>query len=252
MAANTINYNIIRPEKSLCDYIKFFWHLTNSGNNDKKVVILPDGYFDIIFFSLNDGPTSVLLVGLATERSEYVIPAKSVSFAISFKLPAAEYILRTSLQDLLNQQKYLPAGFWNIELEQALDFTGFVEAVTRLVKELIPNDIDNWKQKLFETVYTTEGLATVQQISAEVHWSSRQINRYFNKWFGITLKAYCNILRYRGSFKNLKEGKLFPEEHFADQAHFIKEIRKYSGVTPKELAKNENDRFIQLSTLPNE
>ena len=252
MTENTIDYNIIKPEKSLRDYIKFFWHLANTGNSDKKVVILPDGYFDIIFFSLNDGTTSALLVGLATEPSEYVIPAKSVSFAISFKLPGAEYILRTSLKDLLNQQKYLPAGFWNIELKQALDFAGFVKAVTHIVRELIPNDIDNWKHKLFETVYNTGGLTTVQQISGEVHWSSRQINRYFNKWFGITLKAYCNILRYRASFKNLKDGKLFPEEHFADQAHFIKEIRKYSGVTPKELAKNENDRFIQLSTLPNE
>ncbi|MEO8109374.1 MAG: AraC family transcriptional regulator, partial [Ginsengibacter sp.] len=213
---------------------------------------LPDGYFDIIFFSLNNESTKALLVGLATEPSEYVIPAKSVSFAISFKLPAAEYILHTSLQDLLNQEKYLPAGFWNIKLKKSFDFPGFVEAVTSLVKELIHNDIDNWKQKLFETVYNSEGLLTVQQISGEVHWTSRQINRYFNKWFGITLKAYCNILRYRASFKNLKEGKLFPEEHFADQAHFIKEIRKYSGVTPKELAKNENDRFIQLYTLPNE
>ncbi|MEO6327642.1 MAG: AraC family transcriptional regulator [Ginsengibacter sp.] len=252
MKENTIDYNIIKPEESLRDYIKFFWRLNNSGNSDKKVVILPDGYFDIIFFSLNNDPTKALLVGLATEPSEYVIPAKSESFAISFKLPAAEYILHTRLQDLLNQQKYLPAGFWNIKLEQSSDFAGLAERITSIVKELITNNIDNWKQKLFETVYYTEGLATVKQISGEVHWSSRQINRYFNKWFGITLKAYCNILRYRASFKNLREGKLFPEEHFADQAHFIKEIRKYSGVTPKELAKNENDRFIQLSTLPKE
>jgi AraC-like DNA-binding protein len=86
-------------------------------------------------------------------------------------------------------------------------------------------------------------------MSEQVHWSSRQINRYFNQLFGLSLKAYCNILRFRASFQHIKEGKLFPEQNFTDQAHFIKEIKKFSGVLPKELSKNKDDRFIQFSTL---
>lgn len=75
------------------------------------------------------------------------------------------------------------------------------------------------------------------------------MNRYFNQTFGLSLKAYCNILRFRASIEHIKQGKLFPELNFSDQAHFIKEVKKLSGVVPKELSKNENDRFIQLSTL---
>jgi AraC-like DNA-binding protein len=40
-----------------------------------------------------------------------------------------------------------------------------------------------------------------------------------------------------------------PQEDYFDQAHFIKEIKKYTGTTPKELHKNENVRFLQLSTV---
>ncbi|WP_256603285.1 hypothetical protein [Sphingobacterium multivorum] len=46
-----------------------------------------------------------------------------------------------------------------------------------------------------------------------------------------------------------QEGKLFPQQNFADQSHFIKEVKKLAGVSPKELLKNQNERFIQFSTL---
>jgi AraC-like DNA-binding protein len=109
--------------------------------------------------------------------------------------------------------------------------------------------IDLRKKKLFDLVYATNGAISIQEISDEAGWSSRQINRYFNKAFGMSLKSYCNILRYRSTFDQLKKGKLSPERDFSDQAHFIREVKKFSGVTPKQLAQNKNDRFIQFSTL---
>ena len=90
---------------------------------------------------------------------------------------------------------------------------------------------------------------SVQELSENVFWSARQINRYFNQQFGISLKAYCNILRFGSSFKDISEGRLFPEENFTDQNHFIKEIKKYSGVTPKELSKNKDDRFMDIVAI---
>ncbi|HEY2349392.1 MAG TPA: AraC family transcriptional regulator, partial [Puia sp.] len=74
--------------------------------------------------------------------------------------------------------------------------------------------------------------------------------RYFNQQFGISMKAFCNILRFRASFQHLKDGKLYPEQNFTDQNHFIKEVKKFSGVVPKDLSKNKNDRFILLSAMP--
>ena len=45
---------------------------------------------------------------------------------------------------------------------------------------------------------------------------------------------------------------LSPQTDYFDQAHFIKEIKKYTGTTPKELHKNKNDRFLQLSNTEQE
>lgn len=117
------------------------------------------------------------------------------------------------------------------------------------MQSLIPEESDYRKQKLFSLIYETKGALTVKELSEKSNWSSRQINRYFQHWFGISLKAYCTILRFRASLDHIAKGKLFPEENFSDQTHFIKEIKKISGTIPKELFQNKNDRFILLSAL---
>ncbi|MFZ1582238.1 MAG: hypothetical protein WAT26_13895, partial [Saprospiraceae bacterium] len=63
------------------------------------------------------------------------------------------------------------------------------------------------------------------------------------------LKEFLKIVRCHATYQNISNGNLNPSTHFFDQAHFIKEIKKYTGVTPKELSKNKNDRFLQLSKV---
>ncbi len=79
---------------------------------------------------------------------------------------------------------------------------------------LIKPNIDIRKRKLFELIYSSKGSISVKELSEKVFWTSRQINRYFNQRFGISLKAYCNILRFRESLHHIKEGELFPEIKF--------------------------------------
>jgi AraC-like DNA-binding protein len=125
----------------------------------------------------------------------------------------------------------------------------FCKKASQKIKTVSTENMDNRKKKLFELIYSSHGSMTVKELSGKVYWSSRQINRYFNQQFGISLKAYCSILRFGASFKQISEGKLFPELNFADQNHFIKEIKKYAGVTPKELSKNKDDRFIDITAI---
>lgn len=128
-------------------------------------------------------------------------------------------------------------------------FENFCGKATQIINRILIPNIDNRKKKLFELIYFSKGSITVKELSENVFWSSRQINRYFNQQFGISLKTYCNILRFGSSFKPISEGILFPEQNFTDQNHFIKEIKKYSGVTPKELSRNKDNRFMDIVAI---
>ena len=250
MPLSDIIFKIKEPSPQLSDFVESFWMLENTSEAALDTVGLPDGRFDIIFSYSADEPFDAVLMGLGTEPGEHAIPPKIVMFAVSFKLLAIEYLLDVKVASLLNSAHPLPGGFWGIGKSDLDNFESFCEKVSKKMISLIKPDIDSRKQKLFDLIYSSNGSMPVKELSDKVFWSSRQINRYFNEHFGISLKAYCSILRFKISLHYIKEGKLFPELNFADQAHFIKEVKKFSGVAPKELFKNQNDRFILLSALP--
>lgn len=248
-ATHDLQYRIVKPEKPLSDFVEHFWFLHNQSDTDKDTTGLPDGLVDIILFESAIEPFHIIQLGGLTQYEQAKVPAKSLMFCISFKLLAVEFILGETVSDIVNSGKTLPDGFWDFSKNDLLDFELFIEKATQKMLSLIPEKIDERKRQLFELIYETKGAITVKELSEKVFWSSRQINRYFNRQFGISLKAYCGILRFRASLEHIAKGRLFPEEHFFDQTHFIKEVKRFSGVAPKELSKNKNDRFILLSAI---
>jgi AraC-like DNA-binding protein len=245
-----IEYQCIKPDESLSDFVEEFWMLHNPDDSDKQVVILPDGRIDVFFTESATESFHVTILGIGTNPEQSSIKANRTTFAISFKPIATEYILKKSVSNLLNKGENLPNDFWGFGAMDLNDFDLFCQKANRYIKTLLPKVFDSRKQKLFDLIYSSNGAYSVAELSEKVFWSSRQINRYFNHQYGISLKAYCNILRFRASFQQIRDGKLFPEQNFADQAHFIKEVKRLAGVNPKQLTQNHNDRFIQLSTLP--
>lgn len=241
----------IKPSPELQRFVESFWMLKSDSSGPKEVVILPDGRVDLTISSSLNEAFHITLMGLETDYGQATIFPQTTIFAVSFNPLATEYIFASPIASLTDRAERLPAGYWDLDEKDLKDFDGFCKKVSRKITELCDTKkTGDRRQKLFEMIYASKGSATVKEIADRLGWSSRQINRYFNDQFGLSLKAYCNIIRFRSSFHHLKQGKLFPEEHFADQSHFIKEIKKLSGVSPKKLAKNQNDRFIQFSALP--
>lgn len=246
---NALEFKLKLPPRIMAGFVESFWMLRNPAGNDKDIVVLPDGRIDITFFQSAAKPFQVIRSGIETRPEPATLSAGTTMFAISFKLPAVEYIFHQAIAHLVDYAERLPGDFWGFEAADLLNFDLFCQKATQKIQILLPEETDSRKQMLFELIYATNGAITVQELSEKVFWSSRQINRYFKLQFGISLKTYCRILRFRASLQHIREGKLFPQQDFADQSHFIREVKKLSGVSPKELKRNQNGRFIQFSAL---
>lgn len=246
---NNFYYKAVEPDEALADFVENIGMFHNKSNKAMEVVLLPDGRIDLFFMQSESEPFKVSLIGLETIPEQQVIPADTLAFKITFKPLGVEYLLQTSITDILNSGKVLPTDFWNISNDDLKDFEVFHSKIATKLKQLLPAKIDERKRELFKLVYRSNGEIKIQQLSEEISWSSREINRYFNKQFGLSLNAFCKILRFKASLEHIAKGRLFPELNFTDQTHFIKEIKKFSGVVPSELLKNKDDRFILLSVL---
>jgi AraC-like DNA-binding protein len=237
------------PDNSISHFVHSFWMLENKTGKDIPSTILPNGMVDMTMMKVKSGKWEMFLRGIDTELSQVVIEKGTKIFTVGLKLLAVEYLLGDSIKDVLNEGKNITETFWQFEERDLKSFKTFCKKATQKIKSISTEPIDSRKKKLFDLIYSSQGSIPVKELSDKVYWSSRQINRYFNQQFGVSLKAYCNILRFSASFKHISEGKLFPGQNFTDQNHFIKETKKYAGVTPKVLSKNKNDRFIDITAI---
>jgi AraC-like DNA-binding protein len=240
--------------EALKQYIRCFWWLDNDSSKNLNYTILPDGFFDIIVRFDNYKYQSTALTGLYTREVEVVIPPNHQLFGIQFKLPAVEYVFHESIAPLLNSEKKLPDAFWHLNSFDFLENLDTINSLSSIISQEVnkANNLDDRKLNLFTLLDQTKGNKSVGYFADKVFWSSRQINRYFNKMFGLSLKSYCNILRCSASFKDIKKGDLLSNQNYYDRSHFNKEIKKYTNHTPKNLSNNENDRFLQISIIPSE
>ena len=245
-------YHQQKANAILKPYIRCFWWLDNNSTKNIDYTILPDGFFDIVVRFNNYEYENTVLTGIYNKEIEVVIPPNQQLFGIQFKLQAAEYIFHESIAPLLNSEKKLSNDFWNLS---ALDFSEKLDTINKLSSIISQeinkqNNLDNRKIHLFRLLNQTKGNHSVNYFADKVFWSRRQINRYFNKMFGLSLKSYCNILRCSAAFKDIKKGDLLSTQNYYDRSHFNKEIKKYTNHTPNDLSNNENDRFLQISIIP--
>lgn len=244
-----MKYREIESNGFLNNFVKCFWYYETT-DAEVQHTILPDGYFDLIAEFENEILTTVKLTGIWTKPKDIQIPKNTKFFAIRFKLIAIEYIFQKEIKSILDEIINLPFSFWNIDKYKSDEFERFATEITSNLDTSIKHlkQIDDRKLKLFDFVYEQK-TKTVAEISSKVFWSSRQINRYFQTQFGITLKEFLKIVRCNATYEEISNGNLNPNSDYFDQAHFIKEIRKYTGATPKVLNQNKNDRFLQLSKM---
>ncbi len=211
--------------------------------------ILPDGYFDLVVELRNNRIQEIKLTGIWTIAVDVTTPADTTLLAMRFKPLATLLFPDFNFNTLLNTSVVLINNFADLDTN-SLDFPDFCKHMEQyLLRQLNKQKVvDHRKIILFQEILERKNFS-VQALATKSCMTSRQINRYFSTTFGLPLKTYLNIVRLRTTYKNLARQELYPANTYFDQAHYIKEIKKYTGLTPKTLSRNKNDRFLQLSTL---
>lgn len=244
-----MKYEEIKIDGYLSNFVKCFW-TSETLTKSSDYTILPDGYFDLIVEIKNKKISSIKLTGIWINPIDIKTEIDTEVFAVRFKPLAIELLENVNLKALLNSSINLGFDFIGIDKLAFDNFKDFCRHIEHYLKTRIEKTkaVSDLKIRLFNEIFKKE-VFNVQELSEKVFWTSRQINRYFNLTFGLSLKEYLNIIRCNQTFKDISKNRLTLQSNYFDQSHFIKEIKKFTGATPTELKKNENDRFLQLLTI---
>lgn len=124
-------------------------------------------------------------------------------------------------------------------LEQKI---GVLEAF--LVQRLNRNKKNNNKLKLVECLCNDvyrEGMPfSIESLSAYYGYSERYIQKLFIDWIGLTPQKFFAVRRFNKSLQLIRSSNasltaIAFECGYYDQAHFIKEFKSYTGLTPTQV-----------------
>ena len=82
---------------------------------------------------------------------------------------------------------------------------------------------------------------------SQLHISERQFQRRFLQTVGVTPQLYIRIKRFNEAMRLVDTGKyerlsdIAGALNFHDQSHFIRDVRLFSGVTPKSISQRVGD-----------
>lgn len=100
--------------------------------------------------------------------------------------------------------------------------------------------IDQIVKSTVETILTANGQLSVDELSRQNKINTRQLVRKFSSTIGLSPKQLSKTIRLQTTLKTLLTKnitnltKLAYENEYYDQAHFIKDFKEFTGLTPKE------------------
>ena len=243
-------YKEIKPIKKLEHQVPTLWMNRNLSGEPEQLTIVPDSYFKIVFVVQDGRVVKYFMTGLWIRENDFITPPNATNYGCRLKILAPEFLIRQEVASILQDIKQLDLSYLNLKYFDLPSFEKIVDQwQIELLKIKSSRDIASNKLRLSQLLDTTKGDITAKQVSEQILWTNRQINRYMNKYLGVSLKRYLNIQKVYQSYIQIREGRFFPEKNYFDQAHFVREVKRHTGETPTKLHESQNDRFIQLKNI---
>lgn len=89
-------------------------------------------------------------------------------------------------------------------------------------------------------ILETEGSLPIARLAEELSYSERHVNRLFLHCLGFGPKLFCKQVRFQSTLEKLtkmpdrKIAPLLAQTGYSDQAHFQREFKEFTGLTPKQ------------------
>lgn len=110
--------------------------------------------------------------------------------------------------------------------------------IKQLSKDTRNNLVVNYSVDLISSLH---GLTTINELEKKTGYSKRYLDLLFKNHLGISPKTLATIYRFQHFYKHFSTEEINSDDLYYDQSHLIKEFRRYTGYSPKQYSKFNND-----------
>lgn len=243
---DAVGYEEHPPAKLLQHAVFCYWELYSEKPlaEDYLYRVVADGCTDVYFNRIN--PAESYTMGFCRRFVQFNLGRKFRYFGIRFLPSFFSQMFRINARQLHNSE---------VELRHILpDFATFISGIPpELHSDKVINSLDDFLTKKLQNIDFVEdqrfynALAMILNSGGNIKigdidtgLSERQLRRYFEYYIGASPKIFSQVvrlqtmLRQQLSSSGLQRRKIFFDESYHDQAHFIKEFKTFYGITPGE------------------
>ncbi|TXJ23137.1 MAG: AraC family transcriptional regulator [Chitinophagaceae bacterium] len=253
-----MHYRLYTPDSSLSSFIKCYWSLEGEELPGTQQRIFPDGCIELVFHYGNlfqkyypDGTSNFqprsFIHGQLTRFIEIGGNGRVGMFSVRFQPHGLRPFTNINTHEL-NDSNIQIADIWGAagrELEnrmlEASDNEQRVQIIEQfLLRQLQPTAVNALVNRGVDMINQVNGAVNIEELSAQLNIGRRHFERQFVAAVGLNPKQYARISRFQYVL-SLTEQKRYNtltdlaySGGFYDQAHFIKDFREFSGLSPKQ------------------
>lgn len=257
-----MSYIARQPTGRLLGIVDRVWRVEDAHPSFAPETICPDGRTEIILHlgdpmlqlvngarhsqprhllvAQMDGPVKIVPTGRVR-----MVGARFVTGALHRVLPMPQDRLAGKILDLeAVWQRWARRAAEQVEPaaspEAELDV--FEQALVELVSNDVCADRDAAVDAAIARLRMTGGQASIERLAHDAAMSRRQFERRFREHVGLPPRLFGRIVKFQRAFQalGLESGATIAARcGYADQAHLVREIRRFAGQTPTVLAEAE-------------
>ena len=225
-------------------YYALFYEFTAPYSVASGISCVPDGCVDIIFVTNTDEP---FMEFLGSPTSAKIVRGFPNCHYFGVRLKPGMYISyqNIALKSITDNELFFPANIGVLKnffikmrkcftLEQRIDlFQNTFEPCADC------GSAGEITQRMLCGINSSKGGIHILELAESLNYSERHISRIFQETMGISPKTFARIVRFQHALDIILSGKTartsdyFIDLGYSDQAHFQREFKQYTGMTPK-------------------
>ncbi|CAG5080547.1 helix-turn-helix domain-containing protein [Parvicella tangerina] len=249
-------YQEVKPKGTLSEYIECIWweNFHEGSKSQRHHYLVPDKSIELIFTSSTiqrfkqeqkkATQNKSQVCGIRTIPQICVLnesPIIGVRFLPRTFYSLCQVDIRNTVDNCLVPSEIFGESI--ITLEQDIYKSPSQNNRIKLIENYFENYIEkNSKERdphfeeLISLIEQSKGLSLISDLAQKVELSLKTTERKFKQKLGVTPKMYSRLVRFTSYFmKNATSGEYIGRFDFYDQAHFIKEVKNFTGLSPEKL-----------------
>jgi AraC-like DNA-binding protein len=256
-----MHFHIIEPSNALAKFIKHYWVMEKQAyTNDVTERVIPTGNIELMFHYKNSfevrssnnctyKQASSFLSGISSTFADVSTSGETGMICVTFHPFGACHFFNFPLHEIENQQISLDCIFgreqqeMNERLCSAQNMNERVSIIEAFLLRKLNQQMKHGASMIkagVELINQHKGQINLTCLSEELSVSPKKLERSFSAMVGKTPKQFIKIVRFQSIINccsSTNIGNLTQvayENGYFDQAHFIKDFKTFSGLTPRD------------------